>query len=161
MIVSDTGPLQYLILLDYESHLPILFRSVLIPYEVSLELSHAKTPDKVKRWMRNHPGWAVVATPSPQPLATGDLHEGELAAIRLTERNAGSLLLIDDLLAKHEAQSRGLLTVGTVEVLFQIAADNMLNFEDILDRLLSTNFRLSGHMTLTYRQRWLLHQQER
>ena len=46
IIVSDTSPLNYLILTDYQDVLPTLFGQVIIPQAVLNELQHAKTPEK-------------------------------------------------------------------------------------------------------------------
>ncbi len=49
IIVSDTSPLNYLVLVSYVEVLPQLFGQIIIPQAVFDELSHAKTPAPVKK----------------------------------------------------------------------------------------------------------------
>jgi hypothetical protein len=56
-IVSDTGPLHYLILIEASDVLPKLFGRVLIPDAVAIELSHPGTPSKVRSWLDVAPTW--------------------------------------------------------------------------------------------------------
>ena len=51
MIVSDTGPLRYLIVLGLEGILESLYGKVLIPSEVLAELTHPKSPAAVRDWV--------------------------------------------------------------------------------------------------------------
>jgi len=55
IVVSDTSPLNYLILTDYQDVLPALFGQIIIPQAVLNELQHAKTPDKIKSWIAANP----------------------------------------------------------------------------------------------------------
>ena len=48
IVVSDTTPLNYLILIDSVHVLPMLFGSVYAPSAVLRELLHPKTPDAVR-----------------------------------------------------------------------------------------------------------------
>ena len=81
-IVSDAGPLHYLILVGCADALPSLFERLLIPPEVRDELLHISTPQRVKDWMRNPPPWLKIepATPLYQ---LPSLHKGETAALQL------------------------------------------------------------------------------
>lgn len=60
LVVADTGPLHYLILVDCADVLELLFERVLIPGEVRSELSHPKAPDKVKNWISRNRSWFEV-----------------------------------------------------------------------------------------------------
>ena len=46
IVVSDTSPINYLILIDFASILPSLFQQVRIPEQVFKELSSVKAPKK-------------------------------------------------------------------------------------------------------------------
>lgn len=55
MVVSDTSPLNYLILIEQINLLPQLYGRVLIPGSVSEELNAPETPDLVRTWATNLP----------------------------------------------------------------------------------------------------------
>jgi predicted nucleic acid-binding protein len=49
VVVSDTSPINYLVLIDAIFVLPELFTSVVIPKAVSEELQHDQTPEPCER----------------------------------------------------------------------------------------------------------------
>ena len=51
IVVSDTSPLDYLILIDRQNVLPALFGQIIILQAVLNELQHPKTPIKIKNWI--------------------------------------------------------------------------------------------------------------
>ena len=55
LVVADTTPLNYLILIGEAPILASLFGKVLIPEGVFVELGHPKAPDGVKSWIRDLP----------------------------------------------------------------------------------------------------------
>lgn len=59
-VVADTGPLNYLILIEAVGTLPRLFSAVLIPPGVREELSHAKAPSLVREWVAQPPAWLTI-----------------------------------------------------------------------------------------------------
>jgi len=67
IVVSDTSPLNYLILIDYQDVLPILFGQIIISQAVLDELQHTKTPEKIKNWIAAKPAWLDVRTISAFP----------------------------------------------------------------------------------------------
>jgi predicted nucleic acid-binding protein len=44
LVVADTGPLYYLVLIWHIEHIPTLFENVFVPSEVQEELSRAEAP---------------------------------------------------------------------------------------------------------------------
>ncbi|HRJ17873.1 MAG TPA: hypothetical protein PLF84_02480 [Bryobacteraceae bacterium] len=48
LVVSDTGPVDYLILIGHIEILPRIFEKVLIPDVVFKEPGHTKAPDAVR-----------------------------------------------------------------------------------------------------------------
>jgi len=52
LVVADTGPVHYLILIGQISLLPALFERIFIPVSVRDEMLHRNTPDVVRRWIR-------------------------------------------------------------------------------------------------------------
>jgi len=68
IVIADTSPLRYLILVEVADVLPHLFQQVLIPDEVYAELRHPRAPAVVQRWISAAPRWLEIrpatATPS-------------------------------------------------------------------------------------------------
>lgn len=60
IVVSDTTPLNYLVLIGQADLLSQLYQRVIIPPVVYAELQRANTPMPVKQWIINHPGWLEV-----------------------------------------------------------------------------------------------------
>ena len=67
LVISDTSPLHYLLLIDVVDILPKLYSHILIPQAVLEELSHAETPDSVRRWLGQPPPWLEVRSVSMPP----------------------------------------------------------------------------------------------
>ncbi len=62
VIVSNTTPINYLVLIDHIAVLPQLYTHVIIPQAVLEELQDEGTPAKVKAWVASHPAWLEVRT---------------------------------------------------------------------------------------------------
>ncbi|MEA5511831.1 hypothetical protein VB715_18830 [Crocosphaera sp. UHCC 0190] len=60
IIISDTSPLCYLILIDCIEVLPVLYKKVIIPQAVYQELQAEATPELVKKWIQNAPDWLTI-----------------------------------------------------------------------------------------------------
>ena len=67
IVVSDTSPINYLILIDFACILPSLFQQVRIPQQVFQELSSPKAPKKVRDWIGNPLDWLTVETVAGGP----------------------------------------------------------------------------------------------
>ncbi|MEI7773338.1 MAG: hypothetical protein WCK17_01050 [Verrucomicrobiota bacterium] len=61
LVVADTTPLNYLVLIGQEHVLGALFDKVLIPEGVLEELKHPKAPEAVLVWIQTLPTWLEVA----------------------------------------------------------------------------------------------------
>ena len=61
VVVADTTPLNYLILIGHVDILGSLFCAVLIPEAVLAELQHPKAPEAVKQWLGELPAWLHVS----------------------------------------------------------------------------------------------------
>ncbi len=60
VVVADTGPINYLLLIDEIALLERFFDRVLIPHEVHTELLSARAPTKVRAWAAHLPQWCEV-----------------------------------------------------------------------------------------------------
>jgi predicted nucleic acid-binding protein len=53
IVVADSGPLRYLLVIGHIDILPPLFDRVLIPAAVRQELTHPRAPALVRNWLEN------------------------------------------------------------------------------------------------------------
>ncbi len=144
IVVSDTSPICYLLLIGEIELLPQLYTQVCIPLIVQQELSDLKSPVLVQDWINHPPAWLVVKTIEQSSDSTLDvLDRGEQAAILLAEQHRASLIIIDDLLGRQIAQSRGLNVTGLLGVLDEAAKQDLIYFPDAISRLQETTFRAS------------------
>lgn len=142
IIVADTGPLRYLVLIDTIDLLPRLFGRVLIPEIVGAELSRSSTPLPVREWLATEPSW-LERRPNPPTLGMlpPQLDAGERAAIALAQDIGDALLLIDDRAGIEAARGRGLKATGTLGILLQAAGLGLVDLPTAFARLKATNFR--------------------
>lgn len=62
IIVSDTSPLLYLLLIDQIDLLPRLYGDIIIPDVVFSEMIAANAPAKLRLWAANLPSWLTIQT---------------------------------------------------------------------------------------------------
>ena len=145
-VVADTGPLNYLIMIEAVDVLPRLFSPILIPTGVREELSHPKAPTAVRSWIAHPPSWLKIASlQSFPPSGPSALHPGERQAITLAiERQAA--LLIDDRDGVSEARRIDLEVFGTLAVLARAAGRGWIDLPEMFRRLRATSFRSPVHL---------------
>lgn len=145
VVVADTSPINYLLLIGEITILEGLYGEILIPPEVLAELSDVDAPPEVLRWITTHPAWLHVRRASiihDHP-ALRDLDPGERAAILLAQQEGDALLLIDDAAGRIEATRCGIPCTGTLGILRAAAVRQLLDLPIALKRLAATNFRIS------------------
>jgi predicted nucleic acid-binding protein len=145
LVVADTGPLCYLILIDAIELLPRLFDRVVIPSAVLSELIHPRVPVAVKIWVDTLPSWVEVRAASHIEL-DDILDPGEAEAIILAEQLKADSLLLDEMEARREALRRGLPVAGTIGVLEKAAERNLINLSEAFSRLARTNFHIAPEL---------------
>ncbi|MFZ0304308.1 MAG: DUF3368 domain-containing protein [Terracidiphilus sp.] len=148
IVVADTTPINYLILIGEIDVLPRLYGRVIIPPSVHEELTHLRTPADVQAWMSRPPDWLEVIAPAPiSDPALAKLDAGERDAITLAEQLSGSSdsiqLIVDELLGRREAERRGLLVIGTLGVLREASEEGLLDLQDAIEHLRRTSFHIS------------------
>jgi predicted nucleic acid-binding protein len=148
VVIADTSPLNYLLLIGEIAILPSLYSRVFIPPEVLAELSDTDAPAEVLRWARSHPAWLQVRQVriEHEDLALSQLDPGERAAILLAQRETDELLLIDDAAGRSEATRRGIPSTGTLGILRAAAIRQLLDLPIALRNLAATNFRVSQRL---------------
>jgi predicted nucleic acid-binding protein len=145
LIVSDTSPLNYLVLIGAVDLLPKLVSVVLIPPAVAAELAHPRTPIAVRQWISNSPSWLQIVAPlNVDPLLR--LDRGEAEAISLAIERGIHAILIDERKGFHVAKSLGLEPLGILAVLEVSAARGLINFDDAIGRLRTTTFHFTERL---------------
>jgi len=145
IVVSDTSPICYLLLIDEIELLPQLYDQVFIPKIIQQELSHIKSPKVVQKWIETPPDWLVIQSVAPfLDLDLEVLDPGERSAIILAEQLDANLVLVDDALGRTIARSRGLRVTGLLGILDEAARRNLVDFPAAINRLQKTTFRVSS-----------------
>ncbi len=142
IVISDTSPINYLVLIDEINLLPKLFGEIIIPPSVLDELKSSKAPLKVQKWLDTKPNWLEVRTVLSVDSSI-KLGAGETEAISLAKEINADLILIDDKKARQAAIERGLKVAGTINILELASIKNLLEMKDAFDKLQKTNFRIS------------------
>lgn len=60
IVVSDTSPICYLLLINQIEILQVLYNVVTIPQTVADELSASESPLRVKNWIAHPPDWLQI-----------------------------------------------------------------------------------------------------
>jgi predicted nucleic acid-binding protein len=143
IVIADTSPINYLVLIDEIEILPRLYHRIVIPEGVLIELMDEGAPPRVREWTTRFPDWLEIRIAPSRDPSLVDLDAGEASAIALAELEAEVLLLIDESAGRREASRRGIPNTGTLGVLRAAAIAHLVDLPSALDRLLATNFRIS------------------
>ncbi|MDE1162382.1 MAG: hypothetical protein PW792_10630 [Acidobacteriaceae bacterium] len=157
IVVADTSPLNYLVQIEYESLLPRLYRTVIVPEGVIAELRSPKAPRMVKAWCEQLPDWIdIYPAPAPPDVELNYLGRGEREAIQLAEGLIDSLLLIDERRGRMEALRRGLYTTGTLGVLLAAGEAGLVDPRRAYRSLVEeTTFRTSPALEASFLRRFI------
>src|SRR5689334_167658 len=93
LVIADSSPLHYLVLIEQTALLPSFFDHVIIPPGMAEELQHPRTPAPVRAWMASPPASLAMRAPQ-QPLVTTTwrLGAGEREALSLAQELHADLL---------------------------------------------------------------------
>jgi predicted nucleic acid-binding protein len=157
IVVADSGPLHYLILLNQTDLLYRLYDQVVAPEAVLGELTVVRAPQPVKDWLSRPPSWLhIQSVPFDQTeLVTADLDLGEREAIALAHLLRADLLLMDETLGRAEARRRSLRVTGTLGVLRIAAEKGLIDLPEVLARLRRTSFYVSEDLIRSIFGQWL------
>lgn len=141
VVIADTGPINYLILIGHIAVLPALFERIAVPSVVRDELTRPKAPLSVRQWIADPPVWLEVRAPgSTNDIALADLDAREKAAIELAMEVQADLLLMDERRGARTARNKGFRVAGTLAILSMAARRDLLSLADAFDRLKRTSF---------------------
>ncbi|MEK7409245.1 MAG: DUF3368 domain-containing protein [Acidobacteriota bacterium] len=152
IVISDTSPLNYLVLIELEGILPALFGEIVLPTAVFEELHSAAAPEKLRAWLGTSPRWIrIEAAPAITPDLMG-LGAGEREVIALGLHSNASLVLLDEARGRRMALERGLAVAGTLGILERAARQGMIRLSEAVDRLRHTSFRASPRLLESLRE---------
>jgi predicted nucleic acid-binding protein len=157
IVVADSAPLHYLILLDLPDLLPKLYGDVLVPTAVARELSSAGAPKKVRDWLGAVPVWLQIRSVASQytEMVSDELDPGEREAIALARIVHADLLLIDESDGRREARRLSLRVTGTLGVLRTAAERSLIEVPVVVANLRATNFYLDESLLRAAFGEWL------
>jgi predicted nucleic acid-binding protein len=141
IVVSDTTPLNYLVLIQAVDALPRLFEEVYAPPSVLREMNDTRAPAQVRAWATAPPAWLKQAEPQTRLLSTLRLGDGEGDAISLAKERGIRDVLIDERIGRKIAAAEGLIALPTLTVLERADEAGVLDFHTAIQRLLQTTFR--------------------
>jgi predicted nucleic acid-binding protein len=146
IVVSDTTPLSYLILINTVDILPKLFDEVYVPTSVLRELADARAPAGVRQWTQSPPAWLRIEDPALRLPSTASLDPGEADAISLAKERGIFDILIDDYAGRKVALAEGLTVLPTLAVLERAAETRLLELRPALEALQRTSYRVRREM---------------
>ena len=147
IVISDSSPLNYLILIGHADLLQKLFGQVLIPPAVNNELQRPGTPRAVRDWIAQSPAWLKTYQAAIFPdTSLNRLDPGEREAIALAETLRADAILIDERDGRRVAEQRHLTVIGTLQILDTAAENGLIDLPTVLDQLQSTTFRVSTRL---------------
>jgi predicted nucleic acid-binding protein len=133
-------PLDYLTTIGQVHVLEALFGKVLIPGGVLAALRHPKAPEAVARWSQSLPEWSQLVRVREMD-HTIPLGKGEAEAISLALERQVAIVLLEERKGRVIAQSRGLLAVGTLNLIDVADEMGLLNGLASLNELRNATLR--------------------
>lgn len=149
IVIADTLPINYLLLVGKIDLLSRLFQKIIIPDAVRDEMLVPAAPIVLQKWIANPPNWIEIKTVTVIDKNLSILDSGEQAAITLSQTLPADLLIIDERLGRRAASSLGIPIIGTLGILDDAANRGLINLSDAIDRLKQTNFRISRRIIQT------------
>jgi predicted nucleic acid-binding protein len=146
IVVADTSPINYLVLIDSSDLIFRIYGQILIPPAVAQELTDKAASQAVHDWIHNAPEWLEIRPAPEVSAALLYLGKGEREGIALAESLHADMILIDDLQGRLEAERRGFEVRGTLGILAEAARRDLIVLKEALDRLSSTNFYASPRL---------------
>ena len=154
IVVSNSSPICYLILIEQIHLLPNMLGTLTVPESVIRELSDQSAPEVVRRWAAQLPRWLKVQTvKAGADPDLNRLHAGERDAIVLAQDIEADLIILDEKAARKVAKERGLQVTGLIGILDEAATRGMVNLLGAVERISQTNFRVSPILLKTLLER--------
>ena len=145
IVVSDTSPLNYLVLIEQIEVIRTLYGGVALPQAVREEMTRCESPLAVRSWASQLPSWVELYTVNvTESLVSEKLDTGERESIALALSLQSPALIIDETAGRKEAKLRGLRVIGTLGILREADALGVLDLREAIERLQQTSFRIAS-----------------
>jgi uncharacterized protein len=144
-VISNTSPLFYLHRLRHLDLLQKLYQRIIVPEAVVDELNAGRDLGQDVPNVKDYDWIEVRPVPAPElvKLIT-DLGAGEAQVLTLAIGEPGSLVILDDRLAREVARMRNIRITGTAGVLLKAKQEGHISaVAPLLNRLIELDFRLS------------------
>lgn len=157
VVVADTTPLRYLIVMGRQGLFPALFGQIRIPRMVLAELSASGTPPEVAAFARAVPEWRRVEDVRVELMTAiqARLDPGEREALALPCELGADLVVMDDAQGRREAAVLGLGVIGTVGLLRLAVERGLADASEVIEDLGRTNFYFSADLLRNAFAEWL------
>lgn len=120
--------------------LPKVFEKIMIPPAVQIEVGIEET-------------WIFIQKPANRHVVNSlktQLDPGESEAIALALEIPKSLIILDDLSARHIAKQIDITVIGTVGLILKAKQKGIItNVKEILNELVKADFRIAQHLIKT------------
>lgn len=146
IVVSDTTPLNYLVLIRTVDILPKMFDGVYTSPKVLRELENHGAPEVVRAWAQRPPTWLKIMTPSARLSSTASLDPGEAEAISLAKEIKAPAILLDERKGRGVAVGEGLIVIRTLALLEVAAERRLIELSSTLSQLRTTSFRIKQEL---------------
>jgi predicted nucleic acid-binding protein len=98
IVVADTTPVNYLILIGEIHVLEALYSRIVLPSAVRDELLHPRAPALVQAWTAQPPAWVEIVSPTLIPdFSFARLDKGEREAIALAIELSADQMIVDEI----------------------------------------------------------------
>lgn len=145
-VIANTSPVQYLYQTDLLKLLPALYDRITVPEAVVNELAQGRARGVALPDVASLP-WVTVRRVRQGmllPMVT-DLGQGEREVLALAAEAPGSLVLLDDAIARRHARLLGIVFTGTLGVILKgKRSGHLASVAPVLDRLESLRFWLDA-----------------
>ncbi len=144
-VISNTSPLFYLHRLRRLDILRALYQQIVIPEAVRDELHVGRIQGEDTPDLADYDWITIRAVQVPEVLTLiTDLGAGEAQVLALALEEPGSLVILDDRLARAVAQMRNIRLTGTAGVLLKAKQEGHLAaVAPLLDQMAQMGFRLT------------------
>lgn len=144
--ISNTSPLQYLYQCELLDLLPALYGQVVVPEAVAAEIREGRVLGVSLPAMEEMPWTSIKAPKDPALLPlVADLGQGEREVLALGKESPGSLVILDDGLARRYAGHLGLRLIGTLGILIRAKRQGLIAaVAPVLDQLDRLRFRVDA-----------------
>lgn len=147
IVVSDTSPICYLLLINQVEILQTLYEVIIVPKTVADELGSPESPSVVKNWIAQPPEWLQIQPAElPQNAEPGKLDPGERDAILLAEQVQADLVILDDKSARRIATERGLKIIGLLGIVKAASTLGLLDLKVTFEQLQEAGFWVTPNL---------------